>query len=134
MREIKFRAWLRDKKEWCCVLELHYDTHGTQFSAILAGKNVQYGIYGCHQYDLIENTGFKNKDDVEIFKGDIVRHINYKQLLWIGVNEVKQDAFGRWLPFGPHRKVTEELDILTILMPHEFETLGDVFENPELLK
>jgi len=136
-REIKFRAFvdgeMRQIELWIACCDGNKIKPGYVTVAWQSGDNAQT-FKDIPQEDLRQYIGYKGIGDVEIYAGDIVRHINHERLLWIGINEVKQDKWGRWLPFGPHRKVTEELDQLTILVPHEFEVIGNVRENPELLE
>jgi len=120
MREIKFRVWCVGKKEWekdewaiCssgCLVELKTRTHHF--------LNNQFHIVS--QY-----TGLKDKNGKEIFEGDIVKQNNrnkevkykdgYFYVDWADVYDAvlgkfKNNQYGR------------------------VEVIGNIYENPELLK
>ena len=70
-RQIKFKFWDKDNKEWISGSEIEFQESGQPFN--LYGKNIIY----------LQFTGLKDKNNKEIYEGDIVklrgyRHYNLK--------------------------------------------------------
>ncbi len=117
MREIKFRAWDKIEGEWLSL-----------FSVSCTGEYVK-----CYKPDfinpdaiLLQYTGLKDKNGTEIYADDLITHnsrnggkphrvIFYEELAaWCG-------DYGLKYPL-----TTEELE--------EIKVIGNINENPELLK
>ncbi|PLR84635.1 hypothetical protein CVD25_00955 [Bacillus canaveralius] len=121
MREIKFRAW--DGELMHNVSELHFcmgprlDGKGLKFY----GPGVGQGWIDGKKVHLMQYTGLKDNNDVEIYEGDVCT-------IWMGV---KQDK-----PY-----VVEDLRELYSDMNHadryyritRIEVIGNKYENPELM-
>lgn len=125
MRIIKFRAWDKENKRMLSVEEIDF---------YLERINGVHGIYPITQsfknIELMEFCGLKDKNGNEIFEGDIVNiekgrnsrarknkgpNIEKREVLW--VLSAKQNGFNLCL-----NKVTER------------EVIGNIYENPELIK
>jgi len=142
MREIKFRAWDTVMQEWVkskFLQDLIY---------IGVPKNLGNGFFNIYQFDpprykIIQHTGLKDKNGKEIYEGDIVTYDisqtqHYKGIIdWCKSYFVtkyfynKNDAFMKqpaqiWHTKGMHRLDEELL--------YNLEILGNIYENPELLK
>ncbi|MCY8837585.1 YopX family protein [Bacillus atrophaeus] len=61
MKEIKFRSWIKDKKEMLYEFTLKQPT-----------------VSNCKKNILMQYTGLKDKNGREIYEGDIVTHLNEK--------------------------------------------------------
>ena len=132
MREIKFRAW---NESICEMVDLHKitplalsDTMNTQ----LAIQNMD-GLFipFSSQFDLMQYTGLKDKNGKEIYEGDIVNHPRRVFII----------DFGRYLDghglshSGFFMKVINETDSNTRTgLDGSLEVIGNIHENPELLK
>jgi uncharacterized phage protein (TIGR01671 family) len=107
MREIKFRAWdnnikkmiIQEKSDRLDKILHYWETH-------IKTSVMQY-------------TGLKDKNDVEIYEGDIVRG-NY--LRGIGVVEWND----KFCKFDISHK-------MNIAPSDEFEVIGNIYENKDLL-
>lgn len=143
MREIKFRAW--DKADKCMnnVLTMEFDNEelikvGYTFDGTDNLDN------SCLRYpsmvELMQYTGLKDKNGVEIYEGDIVRVANYQTDWKRGepdfnwrVFEIQWNrytwAFNNSVMYSP----LSDYDTGTA-EPYDIEVIGNIHENPELLK
>lgn len=117
MREIKFRAWDRLLERWL--------TKDDVFINLLGDLNSQLGEEEL-AIDLSQFTGLKSKSGVEIYEGDIVRFL-YEGSKNAVENHVVEWCYDRWdagngYPDG------------SAVAFEEMEVIGNIYENPELLK
>lgn len=136
MREIKFRAWMN---EW--------DDGGKMFYKIISltpdFSEVQISLDGDNRYDgdftvgkdvkLMQYTGLKDKNGVEIYEGDIVRLTDD----WDNdsVHQVEYCAEYGYPAFDVKPSIDVESNGLSHFMATgEIEVIGNIYENPELLE
>jgi uncharacterized phage protein (TIGR01671 family) len=124
MREIKFRAW--DKKA----------------KIMLYNPAVKYydGSYEIHDFPLMQYTGLKDKNGKEIYEGDIIKiqgkidpsHYE-KEFLTEQVEWV--DGMGCWniTTHMLYNALGQTLEN-KYAMRSELTVIGNIYENPELLK
>lgn len=105
MREIKFRAW--DEENGMYVVQnLYFDKEG---NLAMPYHTEKMGVY------VMQYTGLKDKNGKEIYEGDIVYSTYYRHNIEI------EDIFTmyKWFDYPESE---------------EFEIIGNIYENPELLK
>ena len=120
MREIKFRAWDKEKKEMFEVEEIDFK-HKT---LKVKGENDWRNFPDL--CELMECTGLSDKNGVEAFEGDLImrpimrfdRKKEYYQVL-------------RDIPFWLIRS-DESVELLE--MNSISEVVGNIYANPELIK
>ena len=119
MREIKFRVWDKNDKKW----HIQYPNCSSFFDVYKVGG------FGCKSeggdYILMQYTGLKDKNGVEIYEGDVVREDSPPH----HCGEIKYDG-GAFYISG----ITDGYSELCHILVDDFwEIIGNVHENPELL-
>lgn len=125
MREIKFREWETYRKTMAVGIREDYDDSvGFRFLHEEAGQRI-----------LMQYTGLKDSHGNEIYEGDILEAIfelfdgELKTVRDAGVVVFKDCAF-QIQTFEDHLEPLHEWSQLS----EELKVIGDIYENPELLK
>lgn len=109
MREIKFRTWNPNGKKM----------NGLHGCIVLNDRIVR----GLADSILMQYTGLKDKNGKEIYEGDIVRST------FNGIGKIEWDERN-----ATYRSVGKTADMTLSVVTRESEIIGNIYENPELLK
>lgn len=130
MREIKFRAWDKKLKSMAKVISLSFYEEGSDYKGNETESFLYYekldstNLRPFEDIELMQYTGLKDKNGVEIFEGDIIEYfygcrfkVAFKDFLFGWVE-------GEFIPFANMAK-SEFLN---------FKVIGNIYENKELLE
>jgi uncharacterized phage protein (TIGR01671 family) len=145
MREIRFRAWDKEAKIMVYNIQNAYDTINNSLKGFRNGKEIEdfdeymltdtcssFGEYlDSEYYEIMQYTGLKDKNGKEIYEGDICRWYSV-----INDNDIEEEHI---LPiehnFGAYTfnsmPICEWINERGNL---NFEIIGNIYENPELIK
>lgn len=116
MREIKFRAWSQDTKSFR-YFDLNKQTAWPPT-----------GFYEPYQ----QYTGLKDKNGKEIYEGDLCRADDCRFLGESGTFVIGWDA--EHLAFRAQANSIDSIGIYNTGKSDLIEVIGNIYENPELLK
>ena len=136
MREIKFRAWDGNQMHdspYFFEANFHSDSPRPyrfyeDWIALEDGRN--------NPCEIMQFTGLKDKNGKEIYEGDIVKDLGYferlteEQAMDSGIAMIKYHQCG----FIAHYKGIELFSVEYIDFDDRFEIIGNIYENPELIK
>ncbi len=133
MREIKFRAWNKELRRMVNKLNLNFEKDDNHV--------------------LMQYTGLKDKNGKEIYEGDLVKLMEWKsnpdiykvhpityKIDWdecgARFHMYSPDELWGKLPNGKERETDEGIEIFRDFSSEEqiIEIIGNIYENPELLK
>lgn len=131
MREIKFRAW--DKKVE--KLYPYITVYAQDFGHVQVNEGGEDKfIYPIH-LELMQYTGLKDKNGVEIYEGDVVKGGKFEEYSHFEIVWREEDTC-----FEASQKQNDKLGgILTrpigsTLKINEVEVIGNIYENPKLIE
>ena len=130
----KFRAWDKETKTMIDVSLINFEEHS------ILGGYWEFGQTESIKFDeieLMQSTGFKDKNGKEIFEGDIVKRYRspFFKAEWEYQIEtvVKREAC---LVLG--KKFGKNFATISFGLPFTkndlLEVIGNIYENPELLE
>ena len=132
MSRIKFRVWDRDAKKMHIVGEDQHDSLYIHEDCTVSYYNQQNGCGSSDGdddpsddgYDLMQFTGQKDKNKVDIYDGDLLRDSDGNVL------EAKWQPFSAsWALWGKRSRFLFAHRCIDLL-----EIIGNIHENPELLE
>ena len=134
-REIKFRAWDKNRKEMFIVDELSYTVEGSRTLLAsqkdLSSQNAIFNqmIIRSGQYPIMQYIGLRDKNGKEIYEGDIVkckqpsvRIVEWSNVMSKFCLRFPGSKFSNY-GIGESPKFTEH-----------FAVIGNIYANPELIK
>ena len=135
-REIKFRIWDVENKEMLKVQELDFEP--TFYGGRIAIRPDQYNDYfDTEDMILMQYTGLHDKNEKEIYEGDIVLLdcYNYEEPAFDGEFKVIYDDInGMWLLIDLENKDRDfTFGEIRSYYKAEIEVIGNIYDNPELL-
>lgn len=137
--KIKFRVWdkinnrmiFKPKKNATIIPVLDFNGN---LGVMDTYKNWQWhGIVPENEYELMLFTGILDKNEREIYEGDILKDTD-NEIYYVDFIrgcfylKTRYEKNGEWLEWLPMSEIDRLAD------PVDFEIVGNIYENPELLK
>ena len=116
-REIKFRAWHEDAKDM-----VWFGLGENLFHALNIETNERFTLDLTDGHPIMQYTGLKDNNGVEIYDGDILRGIAGNYVVIWSASEL-----------GCGWKKIRGGSVTDIGTGHESEVIGNIYETPELL-
>lgn len=119
----KFRAWYTPFKG---------EEFGQEMKYGQAGRLITHAEMSPDKYILMQSTGLKDKNGVEIFEGDVVFRKD-GECSFKGI--VKKDRFYFYIEGTNIRDSFSFEDVADVQTGEaDLEVIGNIYENPELMK
>ena len=156
MREIKFRAWNTEMEHmvfpslefgreiWPCtykrIINNETDDNGDTIEVILEMVSVDH-ILQSPEFEVMQFTGLLDKNGKEIFEHDVIQfryNDKCEELGYGTVNAVVEFERGMFvckqIGFDYEGKKELPMSLYEFMQGEEITIVGNIFENPELLK
>ena len=133
MREIKFRAWLKEDKKMVNVETMDFTDKSIQY--LKRSKIINTYILRRESFDdveLMQYTGLKDKNGKEIYEGDIIKYKSPYNRRLNHISPVK--SLETEASFGIKDIYGNEIPLYTISANNYFEVIGNIYENKNLLE
>ena len=129
MREIKFRAWLKEERKMVNVETLFIGINRLCFGN---SKTEDLFFRDFEEVELMQYTGLKDKNGKEIYEGDIIK---YKFPYDRRLNHISPVKFLETeTSFGVKDRYGNEIPLYMITTNNFFEVIGNIYENKNLLE
>ena len=127
MREIKFRAWVKDRKAIFEVILIDYVTKKVTYIVERIGHLLNIGHDKFNDVEFMQYTELKDMREKEIYEGDILFESSEEKYFKV----VFENASFRAEAEGDFEEYS--LDLIDVVA-QGCEVVGNIYENPELME
>jgi len=147
-REIKFRAWEKVKKwekgvgytdEYIWRMNYSPSIDGEEIFGGASVADLNTGLMERDTFKLMQYTGLKDKNGVEIYEGDVVQFTEVDEDSAFGAEETNivevrwVDEIAQWRAVFKSGRRTELHFVVQLPTVVSCEIIGNIYQNPELL-
>jgi len=139
MREIKFRCWSKERKGIGIVTKICFLTNECDYALGKKKGDTDFGWTSLDNVILMQYTGLKDKNGNEIYEGDILKYREYDNLSHkqdFSIDKVEWGETGDSDGWA-HERHFEYIvggDSLADVYGKYCEIIGNIYENPEMIK
>lgn len=132
-REIKFRAWDKEKSRWVNLNSIINNWGGTDYvnaMSIVGDAKLELND-GYGRLIWLQYTGLKDKNGREIYEGDIIS--SYPTWDWVVIWSRKSHSYACRSTHRSREK-NRHLYMRILIAAKNGTIVGNIYENPELLE
>ena len=129
MKEIKFRAWDNHSEKMLEIIQINFRDNYLDYSGINSENGKRRLL--LKEVELMQFTGLQDKNGVDIYEGDILIY----QHMFVDKKSVSEVIWNeKYSGFASYVEDDERRYILEKELKNQFEVIGNIYENPELLE
>ncbi|MFB8539639.1 YopX family protein [Enterococcus thailandicus] len=142
----KFRVWDKKYKEIMKVNQINFETRTACLEADNGDHEMRHTLTrSLTDIELMQSTGLKDKNEVEIFEGDVVRSFsNINRVSDPHLTQTIEPTYNNKIVIYSNgafvlsddgkREYAGVLNHYAGAMTKDFKVIGNIYENPELLE
>ena len=135
MREIKFRIWNKVKKDMIYLLKADTSiTEGAHFAIVFEERNHSGEVYPIEDLEVLQFTGLHDNNGKEIYEGDYIKLHGGLRLEYYPDNGAVIYNISSFVMKAKNDSDVFQHFSLNYSDGTEIEVIGNIYENPELLK
>lgn len=123
MREIKFRAWDKVERRWIRWDKIQFKGCGRESVQGKTPDGYIFTVWTDENVEVMQFTGLRDKNGKEIYEGDLLNDATHHPKDFPPLVVEYEPYSGGWKPFA-----------VTTFAPRGVIVIGNIHENPELLK